>query len=123
MENCSPSGVPTPNKRARRHKYWIARIAPSRVVVSGKDADPLSVLALFLGVVMAVLLIVLLVTVGLAFRAGVWGRRWSAADSESVEDTGLIDTCARTFTLVLMSLIGLFALGITYGNVLGAGAH
>jgi hypothetical protein len=38
-----------------------------------------------------------------------------------VEDTGLIDTCARTFTLVLMSLIGLLALGVTYGNVLGAG--
>jgi hypothetical protein len=50
MENCSPSGVPTPNKRARRHKYWIATIAASRVVVSGKDADPLSVQASFLGV-------------------------------------------------------------------------
>jgi ABC-type Fe3+ transport system permease subunit len=70
---------------------------------------------------MAVLLIILIVTVGLAARAGVWNRRWSQAGSESVEDTGLIDTCARTFTLVLMSLIGLLALGVTYGNVLGAG--
>ena len=72
---------------------------------------------------MAVLLIVLLITLGLALRAGVWGQRWSASDSETLDDTGLIDTCARTFTLVLMSLIGLFALGITYGNVLGAGVR
>jgi hypothetical protein len=72
---------------------------------------------------MAVLLIVLLVTVGLAVRAGVWGRRWSASETETLDETGLIDTCARTFTLVLMSLIGLFALGVTYGNVLGAGAR
>lgn len=69
---------------------------------------------------MAVLLIVLMITLTLAARAGLWGRRWSVADSESTDDTGFIDTCARTFTLVLISLIGLFALGITYGNVLGA---
>ena len=70
---------------------------------------------------MAVLVIILLVTIGLGIRAGVWGRRWSAADSERTEDSGLVDTFARTFALVLMSLIGLFALGVTYGNVLGAG--
>ena len=70
---------------------------------------------------MAILLIIVLVTIGLATRAGVLGRRWSAADSENVDDTGLIDNCARSFTLVLMSLVGLFALGITYGNVLSTG--
>ena len=69
---------------------------------------------------MAVLLIVVAITFGLATRAGVWGRRWTATDSETVDDTGLIDTCARSFVLVLMSLLGLFALGITYGNVLGS---
>ena len=68
--------------------------------------------------VMAILLTVLLITLGLATRAGVLGRRWRAADSESVDDTGLVDTCARSFTLVLISLLGLLALGITYGNVL-----
>jgi hypothetical protein len=73
------------------------------------------------GGAMAILLIVLLITIGLAARAGVWTERWSAADSDTFDDTGLIDTCARTFTLVLMSLIGLFGLGITYGNVLGGG--
>jgi hypothetical protein len=72
---------------------------------------------------MAVLLIVVLITLGLAARAGVWGGRWSAADSETFDDGGLMDTCARTFTLVLMSLLGLFALGITYGNVLGGVAR
>ena len=72
---------------------------------------------------MAVLPIVLLVTVALAVRAGVCGRRLSLAGAETTEDTGLLDTCARTLTLVLVSLIGLFALGVTYGNVLGAGTH
>jgi hypothetical protein len=70
---------------------------------------------------MAVLLIILFVTVALAIRAGVWKGRLSPA-GETVDETGLVDTCARTFTLVLISLIGLFALGMTYGNVLGAGA-
>jgi hypothetical protein len=70
---------------------------------------------------MAVLLSIVFVTVGLAMRAGVWGRRWSQVGSETIEDGGLLDTCARTFTLVLMSLIGLLALGVAYGNVLGAG--
>ena len=68
---------------------------------------------------MAILLIVLFITIALAARAGVWGRRWSPADS--ADDTGLVDTFARTFALVLVSLIGLFALGVSYGNVLGAG--
>ncbi len=70
---------------------------------------------------MAILLMVLLITVGLATRAGVLGRRWSAAESETADDSGLIDTCARSFTLVLISLLGLLALGITYGNVLASG--
>ena len=70
---------------------------------------------------MGILLIVVLITLGLATRAGVLGRPWSATDFETIDDTGLIDTCARSFTLVLMSLAGLLALGITYGNVLGAG--
>jgi len=72
---------------------------------------------------MAILVIVLLITVGLATRAGVLGRPWSAADSETVDDTGLMDSCARSFTLVLMSLLGLLALGITYGNVLNPGTR
>ena len=66
---------------------------------------------------MAVLLIILLLTVGLSIRAGVCGRRWTIADSE---ESSLIDTVARSFVLVLLSLIGLFALGVLYGNVMGA---
>lgn len=66
---------------------------------------------------MVVLLIVLLLTVGLSIRAGVCGRRWTIADSE---ESWLIDAVARSFVLVLLSLIGLFALGVLYGNVLGA---
>ena len=79
---------------------------------------------------MAVLLIILLVTIGLSVRAGLYGRRWTVADSDareesspeesSLEESSLMDTCARTFVLVLLSLLGLFALGIMYGNVLGA---
>jgi hypothetical protein len=31
----------------------------------------------------------------------------------------LVDACARTFVLVFLSLLGLLALGMMYGNVLG----
>ena len=71
---------------------------------------------------MAVLLIILGATIGLSVRAGLYGRRWNIADSDTSEDSWLIDTCARTFVLVLLSLLGLLALGVMYGNVLGA-AH
>ena len=70
---------------------------------------------------MAVLLIILCITFALAIRAGVWRGKLSPASSEATDETGLAETCARTFTLVLISLLGLFALGVTYGNVLGAG--
>jgi hypothetical protein len=69
---------------------------------------------------MAALLIILFATVGLAIRAMTFSRQWRVADSESAPETGLIDTCARTFILVLLSLLGLLALGLTYGNVLGS---
>ncbi len=71
---------------------------------------------------MAVLLVILLVTIGLSVRAGLYGRRWTIADSESEssEDSWLMDACARAFVLVLLSLLGLLALGVMYGNVLGA---
>jgi hypothetical protein len=73
---------------------------------------------------MTALLIILIVTIGLAVRAGTYGRTLSPADSESPHESGLatslIDTCARTFVLVLLSLLGLFALGVMYGNVLGS---
>ena len=73
---------------------------------------------------MAVLWIILLVTVGLSMRAGVYGTRWSFVDSEAGASSGslwLLETCARTFILVLISLVGLLALGVMYGNVLGGG--
>jgi len=73
---------------------------------------------------MAVLWIILLVTVGLSLRAGVYGRRWSIVDSTTRESGNapcLMDACARTFILVLISLVGLLALGVMYGNVLGGG--
>jgi hypothetical protein len=69
---------------------------------------------------MAALLIILLVTVGLALRAGIHGMSWSLADSERADTTALVDACARTFIIVLLSLVGLLALGILYGNVLGS---
>jgi hypothetical protein len=71
----------------------------------------------------AALLIILFITVGLAVRAGAYARQWNPADSESplgtgLQETGFLDTCARTFVLVLLSLIGLLTLGMMYGNVL-----
>lgn len=72
---------------------------------------------------MAVLWIILAVTIGLSIRAGLYGRRWTVAGSDAEDGAGdswLIDSCARTFILVLLSLLGLLALGLMYGNVLGA---
>ena len=70
---------------------------------------------------MGILLIILVITIGLSVRAGLYGRVWRAAESEADEDSSwLIETCARTFVLVLLSLLGLLALGMLYGNVLGA---
>ncbi len=68
---------------------------------------------------MTALLIILLATIGLSVRAGYYGRRWTVADCETSDDTAPADTYARTFILVLLSLLGLLALGVTYGNVLG----
>jgi hypothetical protein len=69
---------------------------------------------------MAVFFIIVLATIGLSVRAGLYGRRWNIADADTSEDSWLIDTCARSFVLVLLSLLGLLALGVMYGNVLGA---
>ena len=72
---------------------------------------------------MAILWIIVLATIALSVRAGLYGRRWNIVDSESRERSGedwLVDTCARTLILVLLSLLGLLALGLMYGNVLGA---
>jgi hypothetical protein len=74
---------------------------------------------------MAILWIILAATIALSIRAGLYGRRWNVADvhadaDDSSGDEWLIDSCARTFILVLLSLLGLLALGLMYGNVLGA---
>lgn len=74
---------------------------------------------------MPILLIILALTLGLAWRAGVPQRCWKRSGSDRSDesgpgDTGLIDACARASVLVLMSLLGLLALGVTYGNVLNA---
>jgi hypothetical protein len=73
-----------------------------------------------LGSGMAALFIVLFVTVALALRAGIHSMSWSITDSDRAERLALVDSCARTFILVLLSLIGLLALGMMYGNVLGS---
>jgi len=84
----------------------------------GEDAAPLSVRATLN---MSILLIILAVTLGLAWRAGLPQRCWKSAEVERGDETGLIDACTRASVLVLMSLLGLLALGVMYGNVLGAG--
>lgn len=94
---------------------------PARCL-DGVDADPLGVHALVWVLLMAVLLIILMATLGLSVRAGLYARRWNIADSVASDDSWLVDTCARTLVLVLLSLLGLLALGLLYGNVLGA-AH
>jgi hypothetical protein len=69
----------------------------------------------------AALLIILLATIGLAARVVVYKSQLSAADCEPPDHgSGFFDTCARTFVLVFLSLLGLMALGMMYGNVLGS---
>ena len=69
---------------------------------------------------MPILVIILVVMLGLAWRSGVVQRCRRPAQGEQAEDSGMIEACTRTSVLVLMSLLGLLALGIMYGNVLGA---
>jgi protein-S-isoprenylcysteine O-methyltransferase Ste14 len=85
-----------------------------------RSASTPSTATLRWGYAMAVLLIILLTTIGLSVRAGLYGRVWRIAESEANEESWLIEACARTFVLVLLSLLGLLALGMLYGNVLGA---
>jgi hypothetical protein len=68
---------------------------------------------------MAALLFIPIATIGLAVRAATYRSQWSAADS-ATNEVGLVDTCARTLVLVLLSLLGLLTLGMMYGNVLGS---
>jgi hypothetical protein len=70
---------------------------------------------------MTVLMAILTVTLALAWRARVLQRCWNPADVERHDESGLVDACTRASLLVLVSLIGLLALGVMYGNVLGAG--
>jgi hypothetical protein len=69
---------------------------------------------------MGALLIILLLTTGLALRAGLLGLPGSAI-RRMPPDSGLVDACARTLVLVFLSLFGLLALGMMYGSVLGPG--
>jgi hypothetical protein len=71
---------------------------------------------------MAALLIIPVATISLAVRAVTYRRQASIANSEHAGL--LVDTCLRTSVLVLLSLLGLMALGMMYGNVLAsAGAR
>jgi hypothetical protein len=71
---------------------------------------------------MGILLVILLVTLGLAMRAVAVNRRTSLAGSDATDDPGLVDSFARTSLLVLFCLVALFALGLMYGNAPGASA-
>lgn len=71
---------------------------------------------------MGILLVIMFVTVGLALRAASVSRRASLAGSGIGDESGLVDSYARASLVVVLCLMGLFALGLVYGNVLGAGA-
>ena len=67
------------------------------------------------------MLIILLATVGVTLSAVAYRRQLRVANSDHADrDTGFVDTCARALVLVLLSLLGLMALGMMYGNVLGS---
>lgn len=70
---------------------------------------------------MQILLIILGLTLALAWRARIVQRCLNPVETEINDESGLVDACARASLLVLGSLLGLLALGVMYGNVLGAG--
>ncbi len=74
------------------------------------------------GTLMGSLLVIMFITLGLALRAAAVNRRASPAGPETNDLTGVVDTYARTSLLVLLCLVGLFLLGLVYGNVLGVSA-
>lgn len=71
---------------------------------------------------MGILLVIMFVTLALVLRAAAVNRRASLAGSEWTDVTGVVDAHARTSLLVLLCLVGLFLLGLVYGNVLGVSA-
>jgi hypothetical protein len=71
---------------------------------------------------MGILFVIMFITLGLALRAAAVSRRASLAGSETSDVTGIVDAYARMSLLVLFCLVGLFSLGLLYGNVLGVGA-
>jgi hypothetical protein len=73
---------------------------------------------------MGVLLIIMFASLGLGLRANAASRHARVSGSEGSEEiAAMIDSYARTSLLVLLCLLGLLALGLSYGNVLGAGAR
>ncbi len=71
---------------------------------------------------MEFLLIIMFVTLGLAIRTRAVTRSLSPVAEEVADESGLMDATTRASLLVLLCLIGLLALGLMYGNVLGAGS-
>jgi hypothetical protein len=71
---------------------------------------------------MGILLVIMVATLGLASRAAIINRRASLPGSETSTVTGVVDAYTRTSLLVLFCLVGLFLLGLMYGNVLGVSA-
>jgi hypothetical protein len=71
---------------------------------------------------MEFLLIIVFITLGLAVRTRAVTRSLSPVAEEVADESGLMDATTRTSLLVLLCLIGLLALGLMYGNVLGAGS-
>ena len=70
---------------------------------------------------MPILMVILGLTLALAWRARIVQRCFNPVEAEMHDESGLVDACARASLLVLASLLGLLALGVMYGNVLGAG--
>ena len=68
---------------------------------------------------MAIRLIMMPLTLGLAWKACVAKIGLRLAAVEVDDENAMLDACARASVLVLLSLLGLLALGIMYGNVLG----
>ena len=67
---------------------------------------------------MGTLLVIMIITLGLALRTAAVSRHPRAAGSVNRDESEIVDTYARMSLLVLFCLLGLLALGLMYGNVL-----
>src|SRR4051794_17472824 len=102
------AALPSRGQRTGRAEYWTK---PPRTIAGRTLAWRVYMVARTLPrsaseppSKMPILMIILAVTLGLAWRAGLVRRVWRPADAEQGDESGLLDACTRASVLVLFCL-------------------